>query len=195
MFIVIDGPDGSGKTTLAKQLAGQLKQDGIPSLYTCEPTYDSQAGRKLRAMLQDGNILDLYAFADLFVEDRMEHLAAVIEPAIARGETVICDRYKYSSLVYQQLQGIDADYLVEGNRSCRVPDVIFVLLARNAEVLQQRIQDRGNERDIFEEREFLTRTLELYQKLPSYFPKERIVFLNAELPIEENIEKIRAALA
>lgn len=190
MFLVIDGPDGSGKTTLAKRLVEQLQQDGIAALYTCEPTYVSAAGRKLREMMHSGNIQDIYAFADLFVEDRKAHIEALIAPALAKGETVVCDRYKYSALAYQQLQGVDAAYLVERNRACLVPDVVFVLMPQEPEVLLQRISARGKERDIFEKREFLIRTLAYYQRLPEYFPEERIVFLNAEISIEENVGSI-----
>ena len=112
MFIAIDGPDGSGKTTLAKSLIDQWNSEGTAAIYTCEPTYDSEPGRQLRQMMRSGEIPDIYAFADLFVEDRKEHIRTLIMPAITQGEIVVCDRYKYSALAYQQLQGVDAGYLI-----------------------------------------------------------------------------------
>lgn len=190
MFIVIDGPDGSGKSTLARRLTGQLKQNGSPAICTCEPTYDSEAGQKLRQLLKTGSIDNVYTFADLFVEDRKVHITSLIEPALEKGIIVVCDRYKYSSLAYQQLQGVDADYLIESNRPCLVPDFTFILLPQDADVLLRRIAHRGEERDIFEKREFLLRTLECYRKLPSWFPDEHIIFLDAETAIEENLDKI-----
>lgn len=190
MFIVIDGPDGSGKTTLAKQLVEQLRLNGVQCIYTYEPTHDSLAGIKIRQLMKSGNFEDIYSFADLFVEDRKEHLATLIMPTLERGEVVICDRYKYSALAYQQLQGVDPVYLVEINKECLIPDFVFVLLPHNADILLQRISHRDESRDVFEEREFLTNTLDFYKKLSVYFPEEKIFFLDAEINIEENINEI-----
>lgn len=190
MFIVIDGPDGSGKTTLSKKLVEKWEQDGSRSIYTFEPTYDSLPGIEIRRLMGSRQIEDVYAFADLFVNDRKEHLKATIAPALARGANVVCDRYKYSSLAYQQLQGVDANYLIEINKDCLVPDYIFILIPKYVDVLLQRILSRSKEQEIFEEREFLTKTLEFYQKLPSYFPEENIIFLDAEMTTEKNVEKI-----
>lgn len=195
MFIAIDGPDGSGKTTLAKSLVDQWNSEGTAAIYTCEPTYDSEPGRQLRQMMRSGEIPDIYAFADLFVEDRKEHIRTLIMPAIMQGEIVVCDRYKYSALAYQQLQGVDADYLIEKNRTCLIPDFIFILMPQDPEVLCQRIAQRGQARDVFEERDFLQRTLSCYEKLPEYFPEEKIFFLNAEDTTEENIQRIKKIIA
>lgn len=191
MFVVIDGPDGSGKTTLAKQLTDRLNQEGTSAIYTCEPTFSSEAGQKLRDMMRTGEIGDIYQFANLFVEDRKTHIADLIEPTLANGKTVVCDRYKYSALAYQQLQGVDATYLVEINKPCLVPDIIFILTPQSPDILLERIKSRGATRDIFEEIEFLSNTLELYRRLPDYFPDERIVFLDAGASVEDNIAIIQ----
>lgn len=190
MFVVIDGPDGSGKTTLAKQLVKRLQSNGVQCIYTYEPTYESSAGIKIRDLLKNGNFDDIYSFTDLFVEDRKEHLKTLIVPALERGEVVVCDRYKYSALAYQQLQGVDTSYLVEINKECLIPDFVFVLLPHNADILLQRISHRNESRDVFEEKAFLTHTLELYKKLSIYFPEEKIFFLDAEIDIKENIKEI-----
>lgn len=190
MFVVIDGPDGSGKTTLAKQLVEQLRLNGVHCIYTYEPTRDSSAGIKIRQLIKNGNFEDVYSFADLFVEDRKEHLAALIKPTLEKGEFVVCDRYKYSALAYQQLQGVDVTYLVEINKECLIPDFVFVLLPHNADILLQRISHRDESRDVFEEKEFLSNTLDFYKKLSIYFPEEKIFSLDAEITIEENIKKI-----
>ncbi len=190
MFLVIDGPDGSGKTTLAKRLSARLEEMGVCTAYTFEPTYDSNAGRRLRSMLHTGDIPDVYSFADLFVEDRQAHLRDFILPSLEAGSVVICDRYKYSSLAYQQLQGVDAEHIIKTNRVCRVPDRVFILLPENVDVLLKRIVERGLEKDIFEKREFISRTLECYRMLLDYFPKEPITFLKAETSTDENVEII-----
>lgn len=190
MFIVIDGPDGSGKTTLSKKLVEKWVSSNVQSIYTFEPTYDSQSGIEIRRLMRTKKIEDIYTFADLFVADRKEHLNTIIVPALARGENVVCDRYKYSALAYQQLQGVDSKYLVEINRDCLIPDYVFILLPQSVDVILKRILNRAKEREIFEEREFLTQTLAFYKKLPSYFPNENIIFLDAEIDLEENLKII-----
>lgn len=189
MFIVIEGPDGSGKTTLAKELAANLNQLNIPTVYTYEPTRISKFGRNLRNMMRNGDISDIYNFADLFVEDRKEHLEKIIVPALKRNEFVVCDRYKYSALVYQQIQGVDLAYLLEISRQCLVPDIVYVLIPSNVEILLKRIATRKKE-DIFEKKEFLATTIEYYKHLKKYFPSEQIVFLDAAASIQDNINQI-----
>ncbi len=190
MFIVIDGPDGSGKTTLAKNVVERVKGDGGDAIFTYEPTRDNEAGLKIREFLRTGDIKDVYAFSDLFTEDRKAHINNLILPALEKGLTVVCDRYKYSSLIYQELQGVDAEYIIESNRKCLVPAFAFVLLPENPDTLIERINGRGIEKDVFEEAGFIRQTIESYKKLPAVFPEENIIFLDAGKPIEENTELI-----
>lgn len=190
MFIVIEGPDGSGKTTLAMQLVRRLCQNGISAIYTCEPTYEGETGRHLRQLLKRENIIDPYILSNLFVKDRKEHIENLISSTLAKGGYIVCDRYKYSALIYQQLQGIEARYLIEINKDCLIPDIVFILLPQDINILLHRISERGKSQEIFEERDFLSSTLRLYRKLPLYFPDECIIFLEAEALIDENLEKI-----
>lgn len=195
MFIVIEGPDGSGKTTLAKQLTTQLKQLNKPTVYTYEPTF-SKFGKKLRNMMQTGSIdNNIYEFADLFVEDRKYHIETLIAPALAKGENIVCDRYKYSAMVYQQLQGVDIAYLQKIGQQCLIPDIVYVLIPTNVDLLLERIVKRGKKQDIFENIDFLQNTIELYKRLQEYFPKERIVFLDASIRTQDNIGRIMKDLA
>lgn len=194
MFIVIDGPDGSGKTTLAKYLVQRLCLENHQTIYTSEPTYDSEAGRSIRQMLQSGDITDVYAFADLFVADRKEHLANLILPYLETGGWVVCDRYKYSALAYQQMQGVDVQYLIKSNESCLVPDYIFILLPRSTDVLINRIVRRGDVAELFEKKELLDIVVHYYHSLTSYFSDENIWYLDADLPIEDNLCRIKSIL-
>ncbi len=190
MFIVIDGPDGSGKTTLAKNVVERVKEKGVDAVFTYEPTRDNEAGLKIRKLLQTGDIKDVYAFSDLFTEDRKAHIKNLILPSLEKGTLVVCDRYKYSSLVYQGLQGVGAEYIIESNRKCLVPGFAFILLPENTDTLIERITLRGIEKDVFEEAGFIRQTIESYKKMPAVFPEEKIVFLDAGKPVEENTELI-----
>ncbi|MDD1677673.1 MAG: dTMP kinase [Methanomicrobiales archaeon] len=101
-LIVIEGADGSGKTTQVRLLAERLGWAGIPCLTTAEPTRaPDPVGGLIRTALTGGvTIRDPRAMQLLYAADRLEHAAAVIEPALRRGELVICDRYDLSTLVY-----------------------------------------------------------------------------------------------
>lgn len=190
MFIVIDGPDGSGKTTLSKALVATLRQYGKDAVYTFEPTNDSSAGKKIRTLLQNNAVTNAYDFADLFVVDRQHHIAHYIQPNLVANRYVICDRYKYSALAYQQAQNVSPEYLVQINQGCLVPDITFLLVPKQVDLLMARIAYRGQPKDFFENKNYQEKILVFYRKMPEYFPHERIVFLDAELSTNTNIEKI-----
>ena len=190
MFIVFDGPDGSGKSTISEALADRLRQKGKNVLRTYEPTDTSVASRAVRQYLSSGGAVDPKVLADYFTKDREEHVASVIRPHLLHGGVVICDRYKYSTLVYQGYQGVDPDYIIQSNTAFPVPDLVFVLLPGSAEVLMNRIAKRGEAKEIFEKKCFLSQAIDLYKKLPVFFPDERFVFLNADLPVDENLTLI-----
>ena len=97
VFIVFEGPDGSGKSTQAKRLAESLK-----ARFTLEPG-GTALGTSVRSMLLDRDQPKpaVRAEALLFAASRAQHAEEVIRPALLRGETVVCDRYIHSSIAYQ----------------------------------------------------------------------------------------------
>jgi dTMP kinase len=98
LFISLEGIDGSGKTTQGRMLAQALGEDAI---YVREPG-GTPAGEKLRAVLMDAET-PLAPEAELlvFLAARAELVASVIEPALAEGKTVVCDRFSDSTIAYQ----------------------------------------------------------------------------------------------
>lgn len=194
MFIVVEGPDGSGKTTLAKALAERLHRLGLQVLYTFEPTTSSKYGNEVREILRAEQVCDPVYISNLLTADRGYHLETVILPALANGKWVICDRYKYSALAYQQMQGVDAQYLIDSNRTYLVPDVTFILQPQTLSTLLDRIVRRNEQTDYFEKERFLAGVLEFYKRMTDFFPEENILFLDAEFPIPNLIEKITGYL-
>lgn len=190
MFIVIDGPDGCGKTTLAKALVDHINSRGTEAIYTFEPTTDNTFGCKIRELLKNSEIEDVGLFSNLFIYDRRHHLEKFIKPNLEKSKWVICDRYKYSALAYQQLQGIDTQYLIDSNSKFLIPDFIFILLPQNVDTLFQRINRRNVQMEYFEKKSYLDNVIKLYNKMLDYFPSENIFFLDAELSIANNIQKI-----
>jgi dTMP kinase len=110
-FVVLEGVDGSGKSTQAGLLAARLRALGHPVTETFEPGA-TELGARIRTLLLDGDgPVDPRAEALLMAADRAQHVATVIRPALARGDWVVCDRFVPSSLVYQGLGrelGVDA---------------------------------------------------------------------------------------
>ncbi|HUF40154.1 MAG TPA: dTMP kinase, partial [Anaerolineales bacterium] len=101
MFITLEGPEGSGKTTQMKKLAEMLRARGLPVFTTREPGGTSISDQIRRILLDLGNegmvprteIL-------LFLASRAQHTDEIIRPRLAAGEIVICDRYRDSTVAY-----------------------------------------------------------------------------------------------
>jgi dTMP kinase len=112
-FITLEGSEGSGKTTAARHLGEWLRSRGVPTLVTREPggTPLGDEVRRLVLHLRDvSDDLDPRADALLYAASRAQHTARVIQPALERGEHVVCARYLDSSLAYQgAAYGIDAE--------------------------------------------------------------------------------------
>jgi dTMP kinase len=129
-FVVIEGGDGSGKSTQCARLAGAMQAGGTEVVATVEPG-GTPLGHELRSLLLDGGAVDARAEALLMAADRAEHVAAVVRPALARGAWVVSDRHVPSSLVYQGVVrglGVDAvaalsSFATDGV----VPDLVIVL--------------------------------------------------------------------
>ena len=186
MIIILDGPDGAGKTTLARMLEEHLKTKGHDTLFTCEPT-KSPLGQKIRRILAGGTEEEKKTLTDLFVKDRAEHVSDMKEWS-EEGKTVISDRYRYSTVVYQHLQGEDTKRLIGLNYGFPSPDITFIVTTDDVNVLLDRITSRGQDRDFFETKANLTVAVEEYSKMKEYFPHDNIIYLDCALPLEENVK-------
>ena len=103
VFITLEGPDGSGKSSLLTALAAALRDAGCDVVATREPG-STPFGELVRRMVLDPDPpIDRSGRADalLFAASRAQHVEEVIGPALARGAVVVCDRYADSSLAYQ----------------------------------------------------------------------------------------------
>ncbi|WP_432719660.1 dTMP kinase [Jeongeupia wiesaeckerbachi] len=106
-FISVEGVDGAGKSTQLNWLADWLRTQGIAPVLTREPG-GTPLGEKLRALLLS-EAMDLETEALLMFAARREHLAQVIEPALARGEWVVSDRFTDATWAFQVGgRGLDA---------------------------------------------------------------------------------------
>jgi len=130
-FIVLEGGEGSGKTTQAGRLARRLKEQGHEVVSTFEPG-DTKMGAQMRDVLLHGDTqLDPRTELLLLLADRAQHVVEVIRPALARGAVVVSDRYSPSSLAYQgigRVLGIDGvEQLNAFATGGLEPDLVIVL--------------------------------------------------------------------
>lgn len=103
VFITLEGPDGSGKSSLLPRLAALLREAGCDVVTTREPG-STPFGEQIRRLVLDTDPpIDRTGRADalLFAASRAQHVVEVIRPALERGAVVLCDRYADSSLAYQ----------------------------------------------------------------------------------------------
>lgn len=103
LFITVEGPDGSGKTSLVKELSHQLEEIlAVPLLTTREPG-GSQIAEKIREVIIDPSHqeMDDRTEALLFAAGRRQHVTEKIRPALEAGQVVLCDRFVDSSIAYQ----------------------------------------------------------------------------------------------
>jgi dTMP kinase len=102
-FIVLEGPDGSGKSTAAPYLAAQLNAAGIRAIVTRE-VGGTEIGQALRSVIyavREDEGLDPTARLLLIYAARIQNLKRIVEPALTQGTTVVCDRFSDSTFVYQ----------------------------------------------------------------------------------------------
>ena len=157
MLIVIEGIDGSGKTTQAKMLHDELVERGFDVVLLYEPT-SSKYGSLIREKLRNGKYTpsELYR---LFLKDRELH-AGKIRRYLAEGKIVILDRYYMSTIAYQGAQGIPIDRIIRDHMQMPTPDIV-VILDVDPEVALSRIKAK----DSFERLDFLQKVRSIYLKM------------------------------
>lgn len=105
-FIVIEGPDGSGKSTQAELLVNHLRNKGLEVVAVREPG-GTKVGERVRAILRDSSLKGMPVSAEMFLymASRAQLVEEVIRPALAQGSIVVADRFLLSTIVYQGAAG------------------------------------------------------------------------------------------
>jgi len=189
-LIVMEGLDGSGQSTQAGLSRDFLIKKGYQVILTKEPTLNSEAGKKVRQILDKKEKISPQELQALFVQDRKEHLEGVIILALKEGKIVISDRYFFSSFAYGTASGLDLGWLIEINNDFLLPDITFFLKV-SPEICLKRVdvRNKNKERTLFEEKEKLAKVWQVYQNLPNRF--DNISVINGEKSIEEVAEFVK----
>ena len=163
VLLAFEGIDGSGKSTQARLFADWAESLGREVVRTREPT-QGPWGRKIREARFTHRMSPADELA-AFLEDRKEHVATLIRPALARGAVVVVDRYYYSTVAYQGARGLDPKELLATNRAFAPKPDLVLLVDAEPKVALERIHARGEGQDLFENLEALTKVREIFLSL------------------------------
>lgn len=163
-LIVFEGIDGTGKSTQLRLVALALRQRGYPVIATREPT-EGPYGRRIRALYADRGGCSREEELDLFIADRRDHVEALLQPGLAAGKIILCDRYYLSTAAYQGANGMDVGTILARNRFAPVPDLAILFEAPIALGIERITASRGEGLNDFEKVEGLTRVAKIFAAL------------------------------
>ncbi|HWA56585.1 MAG TPA: dTMP kinase [Gemmatimonadales bacterium] len=130
-FLVVEGPEGAGKSTLARALAGRFAEAGIEPVMVREPGGTPVAERIRAILLDPEHPIEPVSELMLFLAARADLVARVIAPALAAGRTILADRFQLSTQAYQcGGRGLPASLFRDANRAATgglEPDLTLVL--------------------------------------------------------------------
>ena len=199
-FIVVEGLDGTGKTTQIKILAEYLKNKGMDVEITAEPTAHP-TGKLIRRILSGEVPATPWSLAALFLSDRIVHNTDSedgIEKMLSEGKTVISDRYYYSTFAYQGHE-TDLEWAMKMHEDCpeiRKPDLVLFLTMAPEQCVERIRANRPDEAiEIYENVESLTK---ISRKFDAVFgllgDRENIAYIDADGTIGEVSERLFAAV-
>jgi dTMP kinase len=172
IFIVFEGPDGSGQSTQTELLENWFKKRKVKVFVTKEPT-NSLIGGIIRSILKREWEVTMRTLQLLFSADRAHHLNRVIIPYLNKGINVISDRYILSTLAFGSPQE-SLDWLKQINSSFPEPDLTFILDVPG-QVCAERIAKSRFGFEIFETSDKLERTRKNYLELKFYHKNTHVI--------------------
>jgi len=189
LFITFEGIDGSGKSTQARVLADTLLADGRDVVITREPG-GSPGAEEIRALVLQGDPDRWSAETELllFTAARRDHLERLIQPSLAQGKVVVCDRFADSSRIYQGTRSGDLRATVDALHSLmigREPDLTFII-DMDPHTGHSRAKGRNGTEERFEDfgAELQERMRAGFLALAQEFP-DRCVVVDGNRPIQD----------
>lgn len=200
MFITLEGPEGSGKTSVMKEVIAKLRSEGFVIEETREPGGTPIAEQIRQVILQKENTkLDSRAEALLLAASRRQNLVEKIWPALKAGKIVICDRFIDSSLAYQGgARGLGIEAVLNINLFATESSYpqLTLLFDIPPELGLKRIAANAN-REInrldLEQLSFHQKVRDTYLQLAKRF-KDRFVIIDASLPLQKVIDNTYQAI-
>ncbi|MBT2684363.1 dTMP kinase [Bacillus sp. ISL-37] len=200
IFITIEGPDGSGKTTILQMLTQNLEREGYAVVATREPGGIEIAEQIRKVILDPGNTaMDPRTEALLYAAARRQHLSEKVKPALKAGKVVLCDRFVDSSLAYQghaRGLGIDEVYSINEFAIENMMPAMTLYFDVAPEIGLERInKNKGREvnRLDMEKLEFHQKVREGYMIIAERFP-DRIAKIDASKELDAVYKQAEAKI-
>ena len=197
LFIVFEGGEGAGKSTILDKIYDWMNTEGIPCIKTREPG-GIKISEQIRSIILDNNNteMDERTEALLYAAARRQHLVEKIIPELNEGKVVLCDRFIDSSLAYQgYARGIGMDEILEINKFAigeYMPDLSIFFDLEPSEGLKRINIDNNREVNRLdnEKIDFHNKVREGYYKILEK-DKDRIVKVDASKTIDEVYEDVK----
>ena len=191
LFIVIEGIDGTGKSTQARRLGEWFVAQGREVITSREPT-DGPWGIKLRESAATGRLSPDEELR-YFLNDRRQHVDEVIKPSLDAGKVVILDRYYFSSMAYQGSRGdFEPEEIRKVNEEFAPQPDLLLILDLDVDTAHRRIGLRGDSTNEFEQHESLTRCRDIFLSLKN----ERFVkIIDSNGTLDEVSGRIRESVS
>lgn len=198
-FIVLEGIDGSGKSSQIAPLVQRLEGLGLPCRADREPT-ERPVGVLIRQALTGQTPLDPRVVAALYAADRLDHLVNAengLRAAIDRGITVVSDRYYFSSYAYHSVD-VDMDWVIGANSLSAdlLRPTVTVFLDVTAGEAMARIRQNRDHEELFEKEDRLKKTRELYfRAFERLKDVETVAVVDGSGPQEQVAQRIWSAVS
>jgi len=164
VLIVFEGTDGTGKSTQLSLLEEYLKNNHYPVVTTREPT-EGKYGQQIRKLYMQRDSRTPREELELFLADRKEHVDNLINPSLASGKIVLCDRYFLSTVAYQGAIGFDINELISLNSFAPDPDIALLFHAPLDTGKKRITEGRGESLNDFEQTENLQKVATIFDSL------------------------------
>jgi dTMP kinase len=189
-LVVVDGNDGTGKTTLIEGIEQALRGRGLDVLRTRQPTTEARDLDAFKVYLfepERRDEIDYRALLCMMIGDRLQHFHQTIRPALAAGRVVLSDRYIFTQMVTTRTRGHqDEPWMYELYGHVVAPDVGIIADA-DPDLVCGRISARSSSREAFHEREHVLKNLIEFRRLAEVF--ELDVIDTAELGVAEALDR------
>lgn len=164
-LVVVEGIDGTGKSTQIALLAEALRQKGHEVVTTREPT-NGTFGKQIRQLYVNREGVSREQELALFIADRREHVEQLIAPSLQQGKIVISDRYYLSTAAYQGALGFDPEEILSQNEDfAPEPDCAIIMELSPKESVMRIQQFRKDALNAFEQEEGLARVAKVFQDM------------------------------
>lgn len=194
IFIVLEGPDGSGKSTMANMIGEYYKEKGRDIVFTREPG-GTPISEKIRDIILDNNNIEMSYTTEalLYAAARAQHVSEKIVPWLEQGKVVISERYVYSSLVYQGIGrklGVDKVKMINDFATNSLkPDLVLFFDIDPEKALNRKLSNESGDRLENEKLSFHQSVYKGYKELIKHY--DEIIPINADKSVNELFNDIK----